>query len=194
MPTIEQVTKRLFSDKNWLKKCLIGGLLALLPILSFGYLYKIFESGKRGAAFELPEWNEFQKLALDGVKFLLILIVFVVLPVALCEWILEVLGRASSIFRILWIPLTLLEGPVFCVALYFFSVRGKFKDCFNFSAYEVLLRKGAFEYAVPTLAFCGLLAVVLLTQLWVLMPFVFFFGGTVYFYIMARIIRSLEIR
>ncbi len=196
MPTIEQVTKRLFSDKNWLKKCLIGGILSypIIHILSFGYLYRIFEAGKRGREFELSEWDDWKELIVDGLKLFIISLIFAVIPIGICLTIIDFIGSAISVFRVLWVPVVFLVGPAVCAALYLFLVRGEFKDCLNFPALGILLQKGATKYAVPTLAFVGMQQLVVLSGLWVLLPFIFFFGGVVYFYIMARVFRSLEIK
>ena len=52
-----------FEDEGWVSKVLIGGLVALIPIIGSlvvsGYSYKIAQNVARGAARPLPEWNEF---------------------------------------------------------------------------------------------------------------------------------------
>lgn len=196
MPTIDQVTKRLFSDKNWLKKCLIGGLLSypIIQILSFGYLYRIFIAAKKRQEFSLPEWGEWKELVVDGLKVFVIVIVFALIPAYLCSLIVGILGSVQSIFKVLWVPVIFLVGPLSCAALYLYSLREDFKDCFNFSALMILLQKGVIDYAVPTLAFVGIQQLVAFTGLWILMPFFFFFGGVIYFYVMGRIFQNLEVR
>lgn len=192
MQTIEQVTKKLFSDRDWAKKCVIGGLITLVPIvniLAFGYLYRLFAGAKRGAAFSLPEWDDWKDLAIDGLKFFLLGVIFVGLPLGLIYGIVELLPIGMFFGRLPLIPALFFVGPLSTAALYLYLLREDFKDCFNIDALFIMLRRGMFSYFVPTLTFIGLLGLG-----WVIFPFVFFFGGVIYFYMMAGVYRELENR
>ena len=191
MPTIEQVSKRLFSDRNWLKKCAIGWVLSIIPIvniLAMGYLYQLFQAGKRGEDIALPEWDDLKTLFVDGLRFLVIGLIFAGLPLAVVALCAE-FAFDGLVAKIPLIPVAFLAGPVMCAALYLYSVKDDIADAFNFEALGIMLRKGAIGYVVPTLAFLG---VCLLG--WPLIPFAFFFGGLFYFYVMAYVFRDLQKR
>ncbi|MCH6255572.1 DUF4013 domain-containing protein [Puniceicoccaceae bacterium K14] len=190
MQTIEQVSKKLFSDSNWGKKVIIGGFITLIPIvniLAMGYLYRLFADAKRGAAFRLPEWGDWKNLFIDGLKFFLIGVVFVGLPLALVALATLIVPSDSFLARLPFIPVIFLIGPLSSAALYLYLVREDFKDCFNFDALAIMLKNGLINYAAPTLAFVGLVWLA-----WVILPFVFFFGGVIYFYVMASVFKGLE--
>ncbi|MBC2607800.1 DUF4013 domain-containing protein [Pelagicoccus albus] len=191
MPTIEQVSKRVFSDNNWLKKCAIGGVLSLIPIvniLALGYLYQIFLQGRTSRNIVLPEWDDFKTLFVDGLRFLIVGIIFAALPIALVTLFAE-LAFDGMIARIPLIPVLFLAGPVLSAALYLYSVKNDISDCFNVEALGIMLRKTAINYTVPTLAYLGLCMLGL-----VLLPFPFFFGGVFYFYVMGFTFQDLERR
>jgi hypothetical protein len=52
-----------FEDEGWVSKVLIGGLVALIPVIGAltvsGYSYKVAQNVARGVERPLPEWNEF---------------------------------------------------------------------------------------------------------------------------------------
>ena len=172
---------------------MIGGFLTLLPliitqILAFGYLYRLFLAGKEKGEFELPEWEDWKGLLVDGLKFFLLFIIFVFIPLLL-GWLISWPFAGNSILsRLPLIPVMFLVGPLMSAALYLYLVKLDLKDCFQFSTIGVMLKKGAFSYSVPTLAFLGIL---LLGGL-AIVPFTFFFGATLYFYIMGYTYKELE--
>ncbi len=50
-----------FEDKNWITKVLIGGLLSIVPIVSFipmGYALRTFRQILEGTETPLPEWDD----------------------------------------------------------------------------------------------------------------------------------------
>ncbi len=188
MPSIEQVSKRVFSDRNWLKKCAIGGVISLVPIvniLSMGYLYQVFLEGKRGNEVKLPEWEDLKALFLDGLRFLVIGLVFAALPIALIS---ICAGFAFDGFfaKVAVMPVVFFAGPVMSAALYLYSIKQDIADSLNFEALSIMLKKGAYSYTMPTLAYIGVC-----WAGWPLVPFAFF-GGIFYFYLMARSFRDLE--
>ncbi|MBD5779239.1 DUF4013 domain-containing protein [Pelagicoccus sp. NFK12] len=191
MPTIEQVSKRVFSDNNWLKKCALGGVLSLIPIVNIvalGYLYQIFQQGRSEKGISLPEWEDFKGLFLDGLRFLVIGLIFAVLPIAVVTLCAE-FAFDGMIASIPLIPVLFMAGPLMSAALYLYSVKQDISDCFNAEALSIMLKKGAISYTVPTLAYLGLCMLGL-----VLLPFPFFFGGVFYFYLMACAFKDLEKR
>lgn len=191
MPTIEQVSKRVFSDREWLKKCAIGGAISIVPlvnILAMGYLYQLFVQGRRGRDIALPEWSDLKGLALDGLRFLLIGLIFAGLPIGLVT-ALSYVAFDGLIAQIPLIPVVFLAGPVMSAALYLYTVKGDIADSFNFEALGIMLQRAAISYVVPTLAFLGLCLLC-----WPIIPVAFFFGGVFYFYLMGFAYRDLELK
>lgn len=196
MPTIEQVSKRVFSDNNWLKKCAIGGVLSLIPIvniLALGYLYQIFLQGRSEKGISLPEWDDFKTLFLDGLRFLVVILIFAGLPLGIATFLAEFTVE-NEIARLPLIPILFLVGPLASAALYLYSVKQDLSDCFSADALNVMLRKAVASYALPTLAYLGLCLIVVAPLGLVLLPFPFFFGGVFYFYLMGSVFKDLENR
>jgi len=190
MPSVEQVTKQLFSDRKWFAKCLIGGVLGLVPvvqIVSLGYLHRLFLRGMEGRPFVLPEWEDWQGLFVDGLKLLAVCLVFAVVPLGALWLIAGSLPGNRWLAQIPIIPVGFLAGPAAGAALFLWTRSGDFRNCFNFNILGKMLRQAAWRYAVPTFAFLGILLLG-----WAIAPFVFFFGGAIYGYILAAAFRSLE--
>ena len=62
-----------FEDKNWISKLAIGVLVTLVPIINFatyGYMIQIVKNVRDGQEEPLPEWDDFGKYFIDGLKFL----------------------------------------------------------------------------------------------------------------------------
>jgi hypothetical protein len=73
-----------FQDEEWLKKIAIGAVLALtgigvIPI--FGWMMEIIRRAKVGD-YSLPDWSDFGKLIMDGLKAMLIILIWMI-PVAI---------------------------------------------------------------------------------------------------------------
>ena len=187
MPTIEQVSKRLRSDPNWFTKCMLGVLLSFIPIIHFfacGYLYRLFRDGKAQKAFVLPEWEDWKGLFIDGLKFFFILLIFAGVPVGAMAALMSALPWDSYLAKIPIAPALFIAGPLASAALYLYLLNGDFRSCFNLQALTGLLKRTANDFWVPTLAFLGL---------GLLLPFAFFFGAVVYFYLMGYLFKNLEL-
>jgi hypothetical protein len=81
-----------FEDPAWLKKMLLGGLMALLSLLMVGtiliggYCLRVIRRSARGEALPLPEWDDWGGLFMDGLMALGVYLVHVfalVLPLIL---------------------------------------------------------------------------------------------------------------
>ena len=191
MPTIEQVSKRVFSDSTWLKKCAIGAVLSIIPIVNFlvlGYLYQVFALGKKGRELKLPEWDDLKGLFLDGLRFLVVGIIFAGLPLGLVA-VCTNFAFDGMIAQIPLIPVVFISGPLLSAALYLYMVKLDIADCFNIEALGLMLRGAAIQYVVPTLAYLGICLLG-----WPLIPIAFFVGGIFYFYLMGYAFRDLEKR
>ncbi|EDY84002.1 hypothetical protein VDG1235_3629 [Verrucomicrobiia bacterium DG1235] len=196
MPTIEQVSKRVFSDNNWLKKCAIGGVLSIVPIVNIvalGYLYQLFIQGRSGKGISLPEWDDLKTLFLDGLRFLVIGLIFAGLPIALLTLFAE-FAFDGNFARIPLVAMLFFAGPLMSAGLYLYSVKQDVADSFNMDALGIMLRKAAVHYTAPTLAYLGVCLLVVSPLGLVLIPFPFFFGGVFYFYLMGCVYRDLELK
>ncbi len=69
----------MFEDENWLKKVLIGGVVAIIPIVNFaayGYLIQVLRNTRDGQPQPLPEWDQFGQYFMDGLWLFLINLVY----------------------------------------------------------------------------------------------------------------------
>ncbi len=68
-----------FQDQNWLKKLAIGALISLVPVLNFalyGYLIRHYENTRQGRDLPLPEWDNIGAMFVDGLKLLVVTLVY----------------------------------------------------------------------------------------------------------------------
>lgn len=71
----------MFQDKDWIKKILIGGLVAFVPIVNFaaiGYTIQIIRNVRAGQPLPLPEWDQFGQYFVDGLWIFLIFLVWAI--------------------------------------------------------------------------------------------------------------------
>jgi hypothetical protein len=71
----------MFEDENWLKKVLIGGIVALIPIVNFaalGYIVQVIRNTRDGHPLPLPEWDQFGAYFMDGLWIFLIILVYLI--------------------------------------------------------------------------------------------------------------------
>ncbi len=163
-----------------------GVFLTFIPIahfLAYGYLHRLFLSGKSQEELTLPEWGDWKGLFLDGLVFFLILLVFAGVPVGAMAILVKALPGGSFLAMIPLAPAYFIALPLASAAHYLYLLDGNIGNCFNYQGLTGLLKKGARFYWVPTLAFLGLL---------LMLPFAFFFGAVIYFYLMAYIFKNLE--
>lgn len=163
----------------------------VLNLLSMGYLYRLFASGKGQQEYQLPawDWQDWKGLGLDGLRFLVLALVFIAVPWAVFFGLTGLLPTGSFLTLVPLIPIVFFCGPLMCASMYLYMVRQDFKDCFNVEALGLMLKGAAINYAVPTLAYIGFLGL-----FWVIPPIAFFFGGVIYFYAMGFAFRELELR
>jgi hypothetical protein len=69
-----------FEDPNWPGKIIIGGVIAIIPIIGWilvmGYMVAVARNVIRGAPQPLPEWSDFGQLFLDGLYGIVIAFVY----------------------------------------------------------------------------------------------------------------------
>ena len=168
MRDIEQVCRKIFSDPQIVTKFLIGGLLSFIPIVNIlvlGYLYRYGQQVRDRDDLILPEWGDWQRLIIDGLRFLVILVLFFALPVAL-GWLLSgmlilVLGL-MGLGVLAYVPLGLalfVSPPLTVGALYQYQCRRKFEDLARLDVLIGMMKAGLSHMILPALAFVGLLMV-----------------------------------
>ncbi len=188
MQTIEQVSKRLSTDPNWFSKCMLGVVLSIIPIahfVAYGYLFRLFRQGRERSEIALPEWTDWKELFIDGLICFLVLLIFAFLPVALMMTLVSFFTWDTFLTNVLLAPVYFLAGPVGCAALYLYVLSGNLGGIFNVDALIGLLKKGLPNYWVLTLAYLGLV---------LMLPFAYFAGGVIYFYLMGQVFKNLERR
>lgn len=162
MPTLELVCKRLFSDPAWILKCLLGAILLAVPVAHFfacGYIYEVVNRARRGEPLELPEWEDWRRLFINGVAAFVIFLVFTAAPLAVA-WVLtrplHILG-AGWFSYVPMMPVLLLCFPLTAAALYLYQKREDYRDAFRPWVLVRMLRAAGLSLVVPTLALVGLL-------------------------------------
>ncbi len=83
-----------FEDKNWISKFLVGVVITLIPFVnlaSYGYMIQVLKNVRDGEEHPLPEWDDFGKYFIDGLKAMIgylvyfipvFLLAFAMIPVA----------------------------------------------------------------------------------------------------------------
>jgi hypothetical protein len=195
MPTLDQVSKRVFSDSSWLIKCLIGGFLCVIPIAnvwSLGVFYRLADQGRRGEEVHLPEWDDWARLFIEGLQFLLILIVLGILPIAIGVLISVPLQPfLGPLARLSIVPGLILSAPLTAVGTYAFQRNNNLREAFQIKSLLRMLQASWSALVAPTLAFLGAVAVG-----WValpLLPFLFFIAGVVVSYFYGATFREIEL-
>jgi len=70
-------------DGEWLKKVIIGGILNMIPIvnlLAYGFMVRKFKMAVMGET-QLPEWKGWGELFVQGLKYLVVSLVYMIVPV-----------------------------------------------------------------------------------------------------------------
>ena len=71
------------TNKDWLQKVLIGGIINMIPIVNFlgsGYNLKVMKAAISGKS-ELPEWGDWGNLFVKGLIAFIITIVYLIIPI-----------------------------------------------------------------------------------------------------------------
>src|SRR5262245_20277607 len=76
-----------FEDKDWVKKILIGAVIAIVPIVNFallGWTVEVMRRVQQGQADIMPDWSEFGELFKKGFMAFVVALVYF-LPVILIQ-------------------------------------------------------------------------------------------------------------
>ncbi|HRE83670.1 MAG TPA: DUF4013 domain-containing protein [Opitutaceae bacterium] len=137
-------------------------MLLLIPIahfFAFGYLYELVARARRGEAFELPDWDDWQRLFTNGLAAFIIFIFLGILPVTLA-WVLTWPLRLMAYGVIVYIPLIpalMLAGPLTAAGIYQYQKREEYRDAFRFYILGSMLRASRAHFLIPTFALVGFL-------------------------------------
>ena len=184
MPTFEEICEKLTSDEHFFLRLFLWGLITSVPILNIlalGYLYRYAQVVRRSGNCVLPTANfrDWKDLFLDGLRFLLILCLFLVFPVlvvgtlaySVLGGVLVMAGHpAMTIFGSLFVLLSVIAclplalvvffGPVVTVAALFnFQRDPRFEELARLDRIVARVRAAGRRIFVPSFSFCGLLVV-----------------------------------
>jgi len=138
-----------FDDKNWVEKILIGGLISLIPIvgpiLLLGYAIQLVRNVRKHEPDPLPAWDEWGEKLAEGVKLILIYLVWA-LPLIILSLLFVIPMAAAgdsdsgsaiaSFFGLCFGCFTFLYAIVLSLAIpgitIKFAENGEFSDGFKF--------------------------------------------------------------
>lgn len=164
MPTLELVCKRLFAGSSWFVKCIVGALLLVVPIahfFAFGYLYELISRARRGEPVELPDWDDWARLFVNGVPAFILFLVLGVAPILVAwalTWPLRLLAYGAFVYLPV-VPAILLAGPLTAAGIYQYQKREEYRDALRLPLLIAMLRSSRARFWLPTFALIGFLAV-----------------------------------
>lgn len=106
MITINKIIEKIKEDPEYVQKILIGGLLMFIPVVNifvWGYIYRYARQIKTKGRIELPTWDQWGKLFINGLIFLGVALIFGAIPV-LIGWYLSKAINLITIGFLLWLP------------------------------------------------------------------------------------------
>jgi uncharacterized protein DUF4013 len=192
MPTLEQVCKRLFAERSWFVRCIVGALLLAVPIahfFAFGYLYEMIARARRGDSLDFPEWDDWRRMFVNGVPAFVIFVGLGLLPMAtgwVLTWPLRWLGWGVFAYLPL-VPFVILAAPLTAAGIYQFQKREEYRDAFRIWLLLKMLRSSKARLYLPTFAVIGFLAAA-----YPLMSFTIFIVLAVGWTFFAAFFRSVE--
>lgn len=165
MPSLEQYCYRFFRQRQLGITLLIGGILAFIPIaniLALGYIWRHVRRIHQGST-ELPEWNDWKNLFLDGLRMLLVGLLYMGVPlllgILLCRlFVLITLGMLG------WLPwffisASLLIGTFLLASAVQWAVSSsEWKPIFEFRLIANKALQSFPVLIVPVFAFWGILS------------------------------------
>ncbi len=180
MPSFEEISHRIFADKRFATKLLIGGLISFVPILNIvilgyfqGYARQIRESGDLNLPSLDRWWTRVGVLFIEGLLLLGLLVAYS-LVAGIIGWglfgILKLFFLSLfspfincylfELFRLLPVGLPLLLAPPCAVAsLYLYQSRNNLNDLLRLDAIVKMLGVGWKRLLFPCLSFVGLMVV-----------------------------------
>lgn len=196
MVTLEQVLRRAFSDSSWLIKTVIGAFLVFVPPLALGYIYRVALMGRRGHPLELPDWDDWRSLFIDGLRMTVIVLVLAVTPIFV-GWLIAMPfqiplfhGIFNPLRYLLVLPGIILAVPLSSAGLYRYQLNHDFRQAFQIVLLLRMIGAAGTRLIVPTMAYLGFILV--LGPLVLLVPYALFAGGVIVFYFFALTFHQIE--
>ena len=159
-PLFEELFYKLFFGRNNWKYLSIGILLSFIPVLNifaFGYLYRhTFRFIHLGES-ELGEWNDWQNLFYDGLRFAFVWLLYWLIPLVAMVGV-GYFAQGNGLDAFIQIGLTigvLYFSIVFCVALNRVQALQNFKILSKFRLLIKLSNKLVLPMLIPLLVFYG---------------------------------------
>lgn len=168
-PSLEETLKRMGDNPGWGSKFLIGGLLFFIPILhlfSLGYLLQYVRGIRKDMDLDLPEWTEWDRLFLDGLRMFVVWFFFFLLPILVGLFFhCSLKGVLPGIFgfgnlSIAWFFLAagwVFGCYLFMAALYRYVALGEFKSLLDLKTIWRMAFTMRWQLALPVLLFTGLM-------------------------------------
>lgn len=202
MVTLEQVSKRIFSEPNWFVKTVVGAILMFFPlpfVFAFGYIYRVSAMARRGEPPDLPDWEDWPALWFDGLRMVALVLGLAVVPI-LAGWLVALPLRVllapvpfySMLAPFLYLPMVpglFLSFPLTAAGLYRFQRHEDFRDAFRVAMLFRMVVAAREHLVVPTLAFIGFVFV-----LFPVLPYALFTGGALISYYYALMFHEVEQR
>ncbi len=200
MVTLEQVSKRIFSEPNWFVKTVVGAILMFFPVpfvFAFGYIARVSAMARRGEPPDLPDWEDWPALWFDGLRMLAIVLGLAILPIV-AGWLVSLPLRIalapvplySMLSPFLYLPIVpgmFLSFPLTAAGLYRFQRAEELREAFRIPMLLRMIVATKGRLVLPTLAYLGLVV-----ALFPLFPYALFTGGVVVFYYSSAIFRQIE--
>ncbi len=192
MPTLEQLCKRLFAERTWILRCIVGALLLAVPIaqfFAFGYLYEMIARARRGDSAEFPAWDDWRRMFVNGVPAFVIFVVLGLLPIGVAwilTWPLRWFGWGVLVYLPI-VPFVVLAGPLSAAGIYQYQKREEYRDAFRIWLLMRMLRAGKARFYIPTFAVLGFMAAT-----YPLMSFSIFIAMAVGWTFYAALFRAIE--
>jgi hypothetical protein len=191
MVSVEQVWRKVFKTSGCWPKLLIGSLVMLIPIaniFAFGYLYRTTALVKSGAPFIYPDWDRWRDLFIDGLKFLVLALVWLGIPIFIGFFVSIMVNVVSDELGRIPLMISIPIGiQLFSSSLYRYQNFESFKEAMDLPLIlKVYLRTVSYGL-LPLLGFCGILWV--LGSLSVLVLFIISLVILVYF---TSLYRAIE--
>jgi len=192
MPTLEPICKRLFSNQSSVTKCLVSGVLLAIPVahfLAFGVLYALIDQARRGQDPELPPWESWRRLFVDGIVAFAIFVVLGAVPIG-AGWIASWPLRSLPVGPLRLVPLIpglLIAAPLTAAGIYQYQRHKAFRAAFRLSELAGMLQSCLGAIVVPTLALIGFIGIG-----YPLMPITLFVGLATGFTFYAMSFRAIE--
>ncbi len=166
-------------------------MVPVINVWALGVFFRLIDQGRRGDKVQIPEWEDWGRLFVDGLYFLLIAFIYGFCPVFI-GWLisLPLSPFLGPLARTLMVPGILAAAPLTAAGVYAYQRKDNLREILHPLALLEMLKASGTSLIVPTLAFLGALTVG-----WVslaLLPFTFFIAGAIVSYFYGCVFRKIE--